>query len=144
MVEVIVSLLVMSIGLLGMASLQGKSLQSNQGAYYHSQASISSYDILERLRSNKTDAVSGLYNHSQDDETPNVIEGDIASTDLNDWLTLIENNLPDGAGEISCDADATCTIRIQWLDHSVTSDLNGDGVFDQKDKQQSINLVTTL
>ncbi len=144
MVEVMVSLLVMSIGLLGMASLQGKALQSNQGAYYHSQASISSYDILERLRSNKSDAVSGLYNRSQEDKVPNAIEGDIASTDLNDWLTLLESNLPEGAGAISCDADATCTIRILWFDHSVTSDLNNDGTFDQEDQQQSISLVTTL
>ena len=40
MLEILITLLILSIGLLGMAGLQALSLKSNQSAYYRSQATF--------------------------------------------------------------------------------------------------------
>ena len=144
LVEVAVSLLLMSVGLLGMASLQGQALKSNQGAYLRSQAAISSYDILDRLRANRDLANLGKYNHSLKSPIPKAAEGDMASLDLNDWLTLIQTNLPKGKGAVSCISNQSCTIEVQWFDTSVNIDTNEDGVIDDRDKQLTLQLVSSL
>ena len=50
LIEVMVAVVVLAVGLLGMASLMVRSQQSNEGAYSRSQASILAYDIIERMR----------------------------------------------------------------------------------------------
>jgi type IV pilus assembly protein PilV len=52
MVEVLVSVLVLSIGLLGLAGLQASSLRNSQSAYFRSQATEMAYDIADRMRAN--------------------------------------------------------------------------------------------
>jgi len=52
LVEVLVSMIVLSIGLLGLAGLQATSLRNNQSAYYRSQATFLAYDIADRMRAN--------------------------------------------------------------------------------------------
>lgn len=142
--EVMMSLLLMSLGLLGMASLQGKALSSNQGAYLRSQAAISSYDILDRLRANRSLANQGKYNHDLNGKIPAAAENNMASVDLNDWLTLLKNNLPKGKGAIKCVNQQSCTIQVQWFDVSINTDTNEDGVIDDKDKQLTLQLVSSL
>lgn len=58
LVEVLVALLILAIGLLGMASLMMTSLSSNHSAYQRSQASMLAYDMAERLRLNRTQAIT--------------------------------------------------------------------------------------
>ena len=53
LIEVMIALVILAVGLLGMASLMVRSQQSNEGAYSRSQASILAYDIIERMRANK-------------------------------------------------------------------------------------------
>src|SRR3990167_4605539 len=52
LIEVLVALLVLSIGLLGLAALQTTSLQFNTGSYFRTQATFLAYDILDRMRAN--------------------------------------------------------------------------------------------
>jgi type IV pilus assembly protein PilV len=59
LIEVLVTALIMGVGLIGMATLQSKSTQFNQGAYLRSQANLLAYDIAERMRTNRSDAISG-------------------------------------------------------------------------------------
>ncbi len=56
LIEVLVAVVVLSIGLLGLAGLQTTGLRNNQSAYYASQAAIYANDIFERMRAKgKTD-----------------------------------------------------------------------------------------
>lgn len=147
LIEVMVSLAVLSIGLLGMAALQGRALQENQGAYLRSQASILAYDMLERLRANKDHAKTGKYNHSMGASKPKAGQGSaMYLVDLNDWLTNLDNNLPSGIGSVGCTTDGTnqCTVVVQWFDNSITEDQNADGVVDDKDKYLQIRLVSEI
>lgn len=53
LIEVMVAVVILAIGLLGMATLMTQSMQSSESAYSRSQAGVLAYDILDRMRSNK-------------------------------------------------------------------------------------------
>ena len=82
LLEVMIALLVLSIGLLGIAALQANSLKVNHGAYQRSQAIFLAYDMMDRLRANRTAALAG-----QCDITLGATLGgtDLCDTDVNDW-----------------------------------------------------------
>ena len=52
LIEMLIALVVLSIGLLGLASLQATSLRMNDSAYFRTQAVSLGYDIFERMRGN--------------------------------------------------------------------------------------------
>ena len=52
LLEVLIALLVLAIGLLGLATLQTVGLKFNQESYLRSQAVLIAYDIIDRIRSN--------------------------------------------------------------------------------------------
>ncbi len=59
LIEVLASLLVLSIGILGVVALQSRAVQFNQGALYETRAAILAADMADRMRANK-DAI-GVY-----------------------------------------------------------------------------------
>src|ERR1700736_6078033 len=61
LVEVLVSLVILSIGLLGMAKLMLFSSRSNDSAYLRSQATALAYEILDYMRANRQQALAGTY-----------------------------------------------------------------------------------
>lgn len=62
LIEVLISLLVLSGGMMGMAGLQTVSLQANQNAFFRTQATTFTLDIVERMRTNLTAVQNGDYN----------------------------------------------------------------------------------
>jgi type IV pilus assembly protein PilV len=58
MIEVLVTILVMSVGLLGLAALQGFSLQAGQSAYYRTQATNLAYEVADFARLNRSAVIS--------------------------------------------------------------------------------------
>jgi len=112
LIEVLVTLLILTISLLAMAGLQSRSLQFNHGAYLRSQANIMAYDILDRMRINRDNI-----NDYQRDFADSIPAGtSLADTDLNDWLNNIEDTLPGGEGAINCDVSRVCTVRLRWIE----------------------------
>lgn len=53
LIEVLISMFILAIGLLGLASLQGISLKNNQDAYLYSQANALAYEMSDRIKANK-------------------------------------------------------------------------------------------
>lgn len=119
LIEVLVALLITSVGLLGLAALQARSLQFNHGAYLRSQANILAYDMADRMRLNKDVARAGGYNLAMDASKPSA--GSLVNTDKNQWLTLIESVLPAGDGSVSCVSNI-CTLTIKWREAGQTVD----------------------
>lgn len=115
LIEVLVAIVILSIGLLGLAGLQATSIKSNEGSYYRSQATILANDIIDRMRANRTAAIAGNYNlsalKSSHDSTSTR-----ADKDLTEWLTQV-SKLPEGKARIERD-DSTriVTITINWDD----------------------------
>ncbi|MHB8475653.1 MAG: type IV pilus modification protein PilV [Steroidobacteraceae bacterium] len=60
LIEVLVSLVILSIGLLGIAKLMLFSSRSNDSAYLRSQATELAYEILDNMRANRQEAISNL------------------------------------------------------------------------------------
>ena len=122
LVEVLIAVLVLSIGLIGLASLQGVALQFNNSAFLRSQATNLAYDMADRVRANRRAALNlGAYNLAVADATP--AAGALADTDLNEWRTALQNNLPGGTGGVVIDAvNNNLTIVVCW------DDTRGEGV----------------
>lgn len=117
MLETLIAFFVLAIGLMGLATLQMKSLQFNQGAYHRSQATIAANDILDRMRINRKQAQSNAYDIDYGSSGGGA---GIAKQDLTEWVQFLGDNLPEGEGSISCDADDVCVIKIRWRDRFST------------------------
>ena len=52
LLEVLIALLIVSIGLLGVATLQIRGQQFNQVSYFRTQATFFAYDLMDRMRAN--------------------------------------------------------------------------------------------
>jgi len=128
LIEILVTLVVLSIGLLGLAGLQMNGLKSNHSAYLRSQATILTLDIADRMRANRISAITGAYDIDLGDVPAAVnCEGNgancsaatLAGADLSDWKQLLTASLPQGDGSISRTAvgnDTLVTIIVQWDD----------------------------
>lgn len=117
LIEVLVAVVVLAIGLLGVAALQANSLKSNQSASERSLAVILNYSIIDAMRANIEVARTGGYNYAPNaGECNRPNDGSQADNDISQWLDTIEANLGAGAcGEINCVA-GTCDIEIEWND----------------------------
>jgi type IV pilus assembly protein PilV len=113
LLEVLIAFFVLSIGLLGLAGMQMKALQFNQASFQRSQAMISAYDMLDRMRLNKSEATGNSYNMSWGNTSSG---SGVVGDDLSQWLDTIKSNFPDGQGYIDCDANEICTVGVRWRD----------------------------
>jgi type IV pilus assembly protein PilV len=95
LLEVLIALLVLSIGLLGLAALQTTALRASQTATMHTRAVQLVHDVSERLR-------AGTGDHY----TANVNSG-FLQTELRSWRSLL-TALPDGQADIQ-----PCTASTQ-------------------------------
>ena len=114
LIEVLVTLLILSTSLLALGAMQTRSLQFNQGAYFRSQANIFAYDILDRMRINVgalADYNSALL-HVPENTAP--VLAPLAAADLHAWRRNISAELPNGEGGIACDAARVCQLTIVW------------------------------
>ncbi len=115
LVEVLVALVVISIGLLGLAGLQVTALKQNQSAYMRSQATLLAYDLLERVRANPSGLTPGGYFSDRNDwkantnctTTSGCNPTEMARHDLSGWLTQLQQELPGGEGLLCRDADTS-------------------------------------
>jgi type IV pilus assembly protein PilV len=118
LIEVLVAVLVLSIGFLGIAALQAVSLSTNNSAMTRSLATIDSYSILDAMRSDITDAEGGQYNQTvtANDCTAGT---SLSGGQLYQWCTQLGKDLGATAkttGTISCTATGDCTITVVFDD----------------------------
>jgi type IV pilus assembly protein PilV len=115
LIEILVTVIVLSIGLLGLAGLQATSLKFNSTAYQRSQATSLAYDIADRMRANVVVARAGNYDIALGAAAPTGTTP--AAIDLQEWRRALTNTLPSGTGSIdSVTNSPVFTIIIQWDD----------------------------
>lgn len=141
LLEVMITMLVLSIGLIGVASLQLHALQANQSSMQRSQAVNLTYDILDRLRANWDDATStNNYLTNRVDArfannftvlgncNPNFANNNLvnfATNDLNHWINSVRCTLPQAQARIMRDDNTNqFTIEIRWT--SVNLEVSDD------------------
>ncbi|MCK5533239.1 MAG: type IV pilus modification protein PilV [Halopseudomonas aestusnigri] len=110
LLEVLVTILVLSVGLLGMAALQLNAMKYNQTASVRTHAVVLAYDIADRMRANRAIARSGGYAISL---TAAASGSGIAGTDLAAWKQAVASTLPNGQGAVQMSGNVT-TITVQW------------------------------
>ncbi|RDJ00066.1 type IV pilus modification protein PilV [Dyella solisilvae] len=126
LIEVLVAVLVLSIGFLGIAALQARSLSTNNSAMARSMATVASYSILDAMRDDIVNAAGGAYNTSSPIKASAcpAAAGTLVSAQLNQWckVDLAPLGVSDSTtGTIKCTAVATtntanCTVTIQFDD----------------------------
>jgi type IV pilus assembly protein PilV len=123
LVEVLIALLVLSIGMLGIAALYLESLRASRSALVRTQAVTLAADIGDRIRANRN--LVGAYNCGGTCEAG---EGGnaIAVDDLNAWRAAVAGQLPGGVGSVAFVAGGgntpdAYTVTISWTEIGYTS-----------------------
>lgn len=115
LIEILVAVLIMAIGLLGIAALQATALRNSQSALQRSQATMQTYAILDAMRANRAVAQIGGYDLSMTCALPDA-GALLREDDLHDWIASLKASLGDSAcGMIDCDS-LQCDITVQWDD----------------------------
>jgi len=138
LIEVLIAMLVLAVGLLGLASLQVKSLSNTQSAYNRSLATMLAYDLVERMRANIIEARKYEASAYITITPPTLAtaqancyiatgcsENRMANNDLFEWNQAVTFNLPSGVVAITVVAPIY-TITVTWDD-------NHDGVVNAQD-----------
>ena len=123
LIEVLISIVVLAVGLLGLASLQAFGLQNNQSAYNRTVATLQAYDLADRMRANMTGAEAGDYTFDPDNNsvptddcvTNECGPAELAGHDLGQWLGDNGDLLPSGTGRVTRNGDIY-TITVMWND----------------------------
>jgi len=124
LIEVLVAVLVLSIGFIGIAALQARSLSTNNSAMTRSLATVATYSILDAMRADLANAVGGAYNNSaiKVSACPATSTSNLAAAQLNQWCSVDLAPLGSTAtGQITCTAaagtsTAYCTIIVTFDD----------------------------
>jgi len=105
LLELLVTLVVLSIGLLGLGLMQTTGLGLTKSAYSRTQAMMLASDIADRIRANENSAAS--YVGTAAGGNPGCIGGnvcttgtEVAASDLADWANRVGLELPGGVGRI--------------------------------------------
>jgi type IV pilus assembly protein PilV len=112
LVEVLVSIFILTVGLLGMVGMQAASLQSNREAKLQSSAVVLARELADMVRGNKSEGIKttsnpyiGTYSSPLTFATPtyclNVATPStcgtttaVANAEMTEWLTRVDNELP--------------------------------------------------
>ena len=143
LLEVLVTVLVLSLGLLGIAALQVASIRDTQGAYLKSQAVSRAYQIVDAMRANRESARDGDYADDFDEqagsycdiEDPTAVQSDLCA-----WEQALAASLPDGAGSVQVDsASGIATVCVRWAEpkraHEIAVDKCSTADDDAEDRQ---------
>lgn len=120
LIEVLVAVLVISVGVLGVAGLQLLSLQNNTSAMFRTQGIQSAYDIMDRARANQGVDYSIGIDDAAPVNPPDCVAaacdpGQMRTFDLAEWRAQLAATLPAGTGSIVL-ATGSMTVTIRWQD----------------------------
>jgi type IV pilus assembly protein PilV len=122
MIEVMFAVLLLGIGMMGIASMQSRVLRSSQGSMRRTQAVAESNAILDAMRANLAVARNNGYNMSMASAPcAPPAAGDLSANDRNWWIKSMQSAIgPDTCGSVSCAANI-CTIVVKWPDNRSSS-----------------------
>lgn len=130
LIEILVAVIIMSLGFLAAARMQVEGMRFSQSAYFQSQAYFLASDMIDRMRSNIAGVQEGHYSGESTSASANnpkctVIECNplgIARQDLYDWSSSLYSMQGDSGFTPALPGSETVPAQGQILDM-------GDGVF---------------
>jgi type IV pilus assembly protein PilV len=138
LLEVLISVVILAVGMLGIASMLLLSSKADNSSYTKQQAIQSVYNIFDRIRTNSQAAINGNYNVSNigtnglptSITTPGTAcnvsactASQLATYDTWQWLSRDVSKLPSGSGSITTALSGVAgntivTVTVQWDDSS--------------------------
>jgi type IV pilus assembly protein PilV len=133
LIELMVALVVLSIGLLGIAKMSLGSVQSNGSAFMRSQATALVQQVMDDMRANQLTAINGSYNialGANPGAPANCVTAvcgptQIATYDLARWFNQLAILLPAGVGSVNVvqgvspatgGPEYTAVVVVRWND----------------------------
>jgi type IV pilus assembly protein PilV len=119
LVEVLVALVLLTLGITAMTDLQLTALKLNHSAYLRSQSVALSYRVLDAMRANRGQALAGAYDRSLADPIPTAAHAanSVAAADLRAWIISTENAMRPYDGQASIQRSGTrVTVTLRWRD----------------------------
>jgi type IV pilus assembly protein PilV len=168
LIEVMVSVLILLVGMLGVVGMQMLSLQANQGAYFRSQAVYIGSEILDSMRANPTVAANYVGVYPEDaggtgtvpadqncDDADGCTPDEAALQDLREWNTHFADvvgvgaanfrpSIPDGSAVIIDDGGNQYTVRVLWTERQFDNTDATDGSDTRSALQQAVELTAVL
>ena len=120
LVEAMIALLVISVGLLGIASLQITAMNQNASSLHHSQAVWYAYNMSDRIRANISQfnnyvgINTDTNDYNKDCMSASCVPADMITADAADWETML-SNLPGGVGIVSSPGNELL-VTVMWDD----------------------------
>lgn len=146
LLEVMIALVVFSVGLIGLGLLLTASIRANHVGFLHSQATFVAESIADRMRANVAGVWLDAYDGVWTDAAPAPAiactaaapcnPAQVAARDVWAWGNMVSQLLPGGAGTVVCTPVAgrplpnatqllsvpvyngTCTITLTWTEQS--------------------------
>lgn len=118
LVEVLIAVLILALGILGIAAVQTQALANNNSSMGRTMATVESYSILDAMRVDRVNALAGSYNTTV---VANACPSgtSLADIQLNSWCNDLGQYLgavASTSGKIACQADGDCTVTITFDD----------------------------
>lgn len=133
LLEVMIAVLILAVGMLGMAALQAVTLKNSNSSAARTQAVMQSYSMLDRLRLNRELAGSGGFNVTgwtcaEAAAAPDDAADDTDYSVFNGWLANVQDVLGASAcGRVECAANQ-CTVGVRWDDSRATGGVQGEPI----------------
>ena len=168
LIEVMVSVLVLLVGLMGVMATQLLSLQVNQSAYFKSQAVYIGSEILDAMRANPTVAADYVGTYPDDGAGASSIPtnpacattavgctaAEAAQRDIREWAahfadvfavgsTNFRPTIPGARAEITANDD-TYSVEVSWVERQFDDTEAGDGSTTRSVVRESVRLTTVV
>ena len=118
LIEVMVAVLVLAIGVLGVAALQAITLKNSGSSAARTQAAIQAYAMMDIARAGR----DNLGNFNSNTWAEGEADGDGDPGTFEGWLDDLKTTVaPDAKGLVLCNASTmVCTVGVQWGDSRAT------------------------
>lgn len=116
LIEVMVSVVVLSLGLISLTNLQTRNVNNSTIAYAETQTMMFLQEMVEHLRIDKVAAINGDYNITMSSF------GDLVTLSGTEpfpekerylWFNNLNNALPAAKASINCNNTALCVVEVQ-------------------------------
>jgi len=139
LLEVLIALLIFSLGMLGLAGLMVISVKTNNSAYLRTQASFLAQSMADRMRAN----ISKVNDYNGDYPTTGATcsscdPDQLLNRDREVWSQQLTDSLPNSTANINCSGtvipassgagtyDGTCEFTITWAEAKLEVKDNAD------------------
>lgn len=126
LIEVLVTMVIISFGLLGIAGVIVNALKNNNSSYARTQASVLANDIIDRMRANRTTAETAPFAYNLALGAPLPTAGNaVVVNDLTEWRTALAAAMPSGTGSVAMANATQVTVVVQWDDSRASTNARG-------------------